>query len=68
MLKDKGHQRGGKIRLGCGEDVVMLKFFHLFFFYLFHEALAQTNYLGKEDRVVGEVRAQIAEHAERVPA
>lgn len=36
--------------------------------YLFHEGLAQTHNLGKEDRVIGEVRAQVAEHAECVPA
>ena len=36
--------------------------------YLFHEALAQTHNLGEEDRVMREVRAQVADHAERVPA
>jgi len=35
---------------------------------LFHEALAQADDLGKEDGVVGEVRAQVAEHAEGVLA
>lgn len=36
--------------------------------YLFHEGLAQTHNLGEEDRVMGEVRAQVAEHAECVSA
>lgn len=38
-----------------------------FVVYLFHECLAKTHNLGKEDRVMGEVRAQVAEHAECVP-
>lgn len=35
--------------------------------YLFHEGLAETHDLGKEDGVMGEVGAQVAEHTERVP-
>lgn len=36
--------------------------------YLLHESFAQTHDLGKEDGVVGQVGAQVAQHAERVPA
>lgn len=36
--------------------------------YLFHEGLAQPHNLGKKDRVMGEVRPQVAKHAECVPA
>lgn len=35
---------------------------------LFHEALPQADDLGKENGVVGEVRAQVAEHAKGVLA
>lgn len=38
------------------------------FFYLFHEGLAQTHNLGKKNGIVGEMRAQVAEHAECIPA
>lgn len=36
--------------------------------YLLHESLSQTHDFGKEDGVIGEVGAQVAQHAECVPA
>lgn len=36
--------------------------------HLLHESFSQTHHLGEEDGVVGEVGAQVAQHAERVPA
>lgn len=35
--------------------------------HLFHETLAQSHDLGKQDGVVGQVRAQVAQHGEDVP-
>lgn len=35
--------------------------------HLFHETLAQSHDLGKQDGVVGQVRAQVAQHVEDVP-
>ena len=34
--------------------------------YLFHEGLSQADHLGEEDGVVGQVGAQVAQHAEGV--
>lgn len=50
--------------------VVRMYFIFIYevFFYLFHEGLAQTHNLGKKNGIVGEMRAQVAEHAECFPA
>lgn len=63
-----GTKKQKKKKVSQNDKIVVRMSLCLCYFYLFHEGLAQTRNLGNKNRIVGEVGAQVAKHAEYVPA